>query len=221
MRAVRLWIKKEGRARYISHLDMNRCFTRAVRRARLNIWYTEGFNPHPYLNFLAPLSLGQESDGEPLDIRMEDETSNAEIGRRMNAVMPEGLQVVRVEDAVFKASDIAFARYTLRIPMDSAQQAQAFCAAAADLVAAGTLTAEKMGKQGRHKVLKTVSLGEKIRDFSVCVREQTVVIETTLTAGNDMLNPSLLLDALQKATQMPLHARIRRTAFFKADGTEF
>ena len=120
MRAVRLWIKKEGRAKYISHLDMNRCFTRAVRRAGLALWYTEGFNPHPYLNFLTPLSLGQESDGEPLDIRMEDDLSNAEITRRMNAVLPEGLRVVRTEDAVFKAADIACAAYTIRIPMDPA-----------------------------------------------------------------------------------------------------
>ncbi len=221
MRAVRLWIEKEGRARYISHLDMNRCFTRAVRRAKLNLWYTEGFNPHPYLNFLTPLSLGQESDGEPLDIRMEDDLPNAEITRRMNEVLPEGLRVVRTEDAVFKASDIAFAAYTIRVPMDAPQEAEAFRKAAADAVLRGSLTAEKLGKQGRHKVMKTVDISGKIHAFSVAVRAQTVVIETTLPAGSDMLNPSLLMDALQKETQTPLHPRIRRNAFYKADGSIF
>ena len=221
MRAVRLWIEKEGRARYISHLDMNRCFTRAVRRAKLAIWYTEGFNPHPYLNFLTPLSLGQESDGEPLDIRIEDDTSNAEICRRMNGVLPEGVRVVRAEDAVFKAADIAYASYIIRIPTDSAEEADAFRKAAADAVLRGGLTAEKLGKQGHRKVMKSVDVSGKIRAFSVSARENTVTIETTLTAGSDMLNPTLLIDALQKETQTPLHPRIRRRAFFKADGSAF
>ena len=221
MRAVRLWIEKEGRAKYISHLDMNRCFTRAVRRAKLNIWYTEGFNPHPYLNFLTPLSLGQESSGEPLDIRMEDDTPNEEICLRMNEVLPEGVRVVRAEDAVSKASDIAFAAYTIRVPFDSAEEAQTFCDTAEERVAKGGLTAEKMGKQGRHKVMKTVDVSGRIRAFSVAAQDDTAVIETTLPAGNDMLNPTLLIDALQKETGTHLHPRIRRTAFYKADGTIF
>ena len=70
MKNVRIWFTKELECKYISHLDLNRCMLRAVRRAQLPIWYTEGFNPHPYISFLLALTLGVESEGEPVDIRI-------------------------------------------------------------------------------------------------------------------------------------------------------
>ena len=217
MRAVRIWIKKEGRAKYVSHLDMNRCFTRAVRRAGLNLWYTEGFNPHPYLNFLTPLSLGQESDGEPLDIRMEDDTSDDEIRVRLNEALPEGVSVVRVRDAVRKAAEIAFASYTIRIELDAPETADAFCEKAHALLEGGELTAEKPGKQGHRKVMKQVRLCDKIRDVQVSADGACAVLEAVLHAGNDMLNPALLADALQKNLGTDGLVRIRRHAFFCPD----
>lgn len=221
MRAVRIWIKKEGRAKYISHLDMNRCFTRAVRRAGLNLWYTEGFNPHPYLNFLTPLSLGQESDGEPLDVRMEDETSDAEILARLNAALPEGISVARVQNAVRKASDIAYASYTIRIELDTADDAESFCKKARALLEGGELTAEKIGKQGRNKVMKQVRLSEKICSVQVSSDGVCAVLDAVLHAGNDMLNPVLLTDALQKAIGTDGLVRIRRHAFYCSDMQAF
>ena len=72
MREVRLRFSKTGQAKYISHLDVNRVFSRALSRARINLWYTEGFNPHPYMSFSLPLSLGVESLCENVDIRIVD-----------------------------------------------------------------------------------------------------------------------------------------------------
>ena len=54
---VRTVFEKKGRAKYISHLDLNRFMMRAFRRSGLPIWYTEGFNPHPYATFALALSL--------------------------------------------------------------------------------------------------------------------------------------------------------------------
>lgn len=218
MRAVRLWIKKEGRAKYISHLDMNRCFTRAVRRAKLDLWYTEGFNPHPYLYFLAPLSLGQESDGEPLDIRMLDDTPNEEIGRRMNAVLPEGIVVVRVEDAVTGVSDMAFASYTITFEAADGT-ADVFRDHAENAMRQGGLFAEKMGKQGRHKVVKQVDVCAKVKSYAFTVEGDAVRLDAVLQAGSDMLNPTLLAEALQSALGTAHFVRIRRRAFFRADGS--
>ena len=49
MREVRLRFSKTGRLKYISHLDINRAMSRALKRAGIPLWYTEGFNPHPYM----------------------------------------------------------------------------------------------------------------------------------------------------------------------------
>ena len=47
MRTLRVFFEKRGNIRYISHLDLMRTMTRAIRRSGIPLWYTEGFNPHP------------------------------------------------------------------------------------------------------------------------------------------------------------------------------
>ena len=49
MRDVRIRFAKTGKAKYISHLDLTRCFARAIFRAKIPLWFTEGFNPRPYM----------------------------------------------------------------------------------------------------------------------------------------------------------------------------
>ena len=100
MYEVRLMLRKQGRLKFVSHLDMFRLMQRAVRRAGIPLWYTEGFNPHPYISFLLALSLGVEGKKEPVDIRIVGEMEPDEIKRRLNEVLPEGL---RVEEAVQQA----------------------------------------------------------------------------------------------------------------------
>ena len=48
-------------ASYISLLDMQRVMQRVLKRSGLPVWHTLGFNPHIYMTFACPLSLGQES----------------------------------------------------------------------------------------------------------------------------------------------------------------
>ena len=79
MREVRLRFSKTGRLKYISHLDINRAMSRALKRAGIPLWYTEGFNPHPYMSFSLPLSLGVESLCESVDLRITGEITNKEI----------------------------------------------------------------------------------------------------------------------------------------------
>lgn len=38
------------------------------------VYYTQGFNPHIYLSFTCPLSLGQESLCESCEVKTEQET---------------------------------------------------------------------------------------------------------------------------------------------------
>ena len=57
MEPIRVFYRKTDTAKYISHLDINRCFQRAMKRAGIPLWFTEGFNPHAYLTFPLPLAL--------------------------------------------------------------------------------------------------------------------------------------------------------------------
>ena len=117
MKSVRILFSKTGRAKYVSHLDLVRAMTRAVRRADIPLWYTEGFNRHPYLTFASPLSLGYEGLRESMDIRMEEDFPFDELVSRLNAVLPEGLVALSAADVVAKAGDLAASEYRLTIPL--------------------------------------------------------------------------------------------------------
>ena len=90
---VRVWFSKTGTARYISHLDLNRCMSRAFHKAKLPLWYTEGFNPHVFLTFAAPLSLGFEGRHESMDIRLIEDMPYPELIEKLNAGLPHDIDL--------------------------------------------------------------------------------------------------------------------------------
>lgn len=194
MRLVRIWFSKQGRIKYVSHLDIMRCMTRAVRRADIPLWYTEGFNPHPYLNFLQPMPLGVEGLNEPLDIRIEGEISDKEIMDRLNAVLPVGIKVTMVTQPYMKSNDLAFAEYEIYFEKETDLVSKLD-----DAMKSGVLVCEKMGKVNGRKRVKEVNVSENIRKYSISENEEAVVMNVVLPGGNTKnVNPMNLLDALNK-----------------------
>lgn len=199
MRNVRVWFTKLGRVKYISHLDINRCMTRAVRRAGLPLWYTEGYNPHPYMTFSLPLPLGVESLCESMDIRIEDEAfTNDMVKEKLNAVMPDGLEIRRVNDSVLKAKEIAFADYFITLTVE--EPAGAVVEKLNAAVESCQLLAEKKVKSGHKKVVRTVNLYELIRDYRFEAEgEAQVQMEMILAAGPvKNANPLLMTETILK-----------------------
>ena len=73
--------------RYISHLDMQRLFQRALRRAKLPVGYSQGFHPHMLLSFASAMPLGLCSRGEYAEIQLEQQTVPAAAMAQMNEVL--------------------------------------------------------------------------------------------------------------------------------------
>lgn len=91
---VRVKFKKYGSLRFIGHLDVMRFFQKVMRRARIPIAFTAGYNPHMVMSFASPLGIGLTSEGEYFDMELAEPISSAEALRRMNAVTAEGIEVV-------------------------------------------------------------------------------------------------------------------------------
>ena len=223
MRCVRIRFSKTGRMIYISHLDINRLMTRAVRRAKLPMWYTEGFNPHPYIAFALPLSLGQSSECEYMDIRIEGDMTNAQVEESLRAVMPEDIGVVSVADPVFSPNEIVSAKYGVTLDFENSDEAENFYYSAMALLDGKELVAEKMGKKGRRKVLKQVNLIEQIFDKALTLDGSRVLLSLNLAAGNSVnLNPALLIETLEKNIQIPSKQQyIVREDLLTASGKSF
>lgn len=88
---------KQPRLRFISHLDMQRFFQRALNRTGLPIAYTQGFNPHPVLSFGSALALGWTSEYEIIDIKLAVPMGRKRTEEAMRQALPEDLPVIEVK----------------------------------------------------------------------------------------------------------------------------
>lgn len=93
---VRIKFAKYGAMKFIGHLDMMRFFQKAVRRADIDVKYSEGFSPHQIMSFAAPLGVGIESCGEYMDLEVLSVSSAEDIKDALNRVMVEGVKVLAV-----------------------------------------------------------------------------------------------------------------------------
>lgn len=220
MREVRLRFSKQGRLKYISHLDINRAMSRAFKRAEIPLWYTEGFNPHPYMSFSLPLSLGVESLCESVDIRIVGSITNNEIKNRMNSVLPEGLKVLDVYDDFYDNGEISYSDYVYKFQFDDNALALEKIKSILD---GDEILALKKGKQGRKKVFKETNIKSFIDKYNISIRDDTVVLNIRLLAGTDKnLNPSLLFDTIIRLIDMDYQWKsISRIALLKKDYSQF
>lgn len=212
MNSLRIWFKKVGRAKYISHLDLMRSMTKAIKRSGLKVWYTEGFNPHAYITFPLPLSLGIESESECVDIRVEDGVSAWEVKERLYNQMPEGLDIVSVEEPFCSAKEIRYGRYVVTLDFENRDDAERFASLSEKLVSEKSLVCEKKGKKGHKKIMKEVPLGEHIFNFSTAVSENVLTMNVDLSAGNPVnIAPNLLVGAIEKQSDiLPVYKRFEK-----------
>ena len=112
---IRIKFRKNGVMRFVGHLDIMRYFQKAMRRADIDIAYSEGFSPHQIMSFAAPLGVGITSDGEYLDIETAGAVSTKDAVRRLNGAMAEGMEVVEYaalrQDAKKAMTAVAAADY--------------------------------------------------------------------------------------------------------------
>ncbi len=219
MRCVRVWFKKMGMSRYVSHLDLMRAMTRSVRRAGVPLWYTEGYNPHPYLTFALPLSLGMESLYESMDMRIEGDSTNEDIFNLMKGAMPPGIEIVSVDDPVDDPKTIAYGEFDLLFDCEDTDKLTALIE---DMFSKDELIVQKLGKQGRKKVLKDINLLEHLKETKLTSTNNRVKLTVVFPAGSTTnINPSLLSDEIVKQSGEDIASFVVRKRLMKADMQNF
>lgn len=204
---TRVFYSKLDRAKYISALDLNNCVIRAIRRSRLPVWKTQGFNPHTYVAFMLPLSLGQEGEHEAMDFRLLEDIPPEEVIERLNASLPPDIRAREVAVPQYKYQDITAARYRV----EGAPERERF----AEFMASPEILTEKKTKKG----VITVDI-KPLVELWECDGADLFL---RLPAGSEFsVNPALLLGAFSAQTGTALaRPRIVRTNTYIADGTEF
>lgn len=114
---IRIKFRKQGAVKFVGHLDIMRYFQKVMRRADVDIRYSEGFSPHQIMSFAAPLGVGLTSNGEYVDIEVNSTESSEKMIKRINAVNVEGISVTsyrKLPDSAKNAmSLVAAADYTM------------------------------------------------------------------------------------------------------------
>ena len=193
--------------RFVSHLDMNRFMSRIVHKTRLPIWYTEGFNKHPYITFALPLSLGFESDYEVMDFRViDDELPLENIKKAFEDVFPPYLKIVDAFEPVMKTGDVAFADF--KIAFDSEDENVYNL-----LQKIFSLKEIKVSKKSKKGAISEIDIAPKIKNYSIN-KDKGICLLLTLPAGSkDNINPTMLLNYIEEQEHLPEYT-VCRTALY-------
>lgn len=97
MSHVMIRLRKGPEVKYLSHLDFIRAFEHALRRARIPVEYSAGFNPRPRMSFGSAVGVGVTSDDERITLELAAHMSAEDVKEVLNAAFPKGIEVLEAE----------------------------------------------------------------------------------------------------------------------------
>ncbi|MBR6206920.1 MAG: TIGR03936 family radical SAM-associated protein [Oscillospiraceae bacterium] len=214
--SVRVQFEKTGRARYISHLDLQHTIQRGFSRAGIAIRHSNGFNPHPQMSIALPLPLGCESVCEIMDFAPETVPDLDRLTEEMNEKLPEGIRFVKAYLPSRKVSEIRWIRtegiwrYDDAAPLEELRT----------LFLRDSLPVEKKTKRG----MAEIDLAAAVRDVCFTPSEQGVHMTALLSAQEPTVNPDLLVKAADRhldGQPVPEAVLFRRLELLDSEGNVF
>jgi radical SAM-linked protein len=204
---------KTGAAKFISHLDLQRAFSRAIRRSGLPVKLSEGFNPHYVVSFASALSLGMESECECVEVAMAQEVSAEEFLLKIARALPPGLvakRAVRLRENAPKLM-AALGEADYEMPVD-ASRTDDVTRSIDDILKRKEILAIKVsgGKE------KQIDIRPMIK--ALAAKDGKLVMRLS-AAQTGSLKPDMLLDEIEKQTGQ-LERRVKRTALYTLSGCE-
>lgn len=222
---IRVKYKKEDEMIFISHLDLQRLLQRAFRRAKINLSYSEGFNPHPKMSYGNALALGVESQGEYVDIEIEDDIEVKEFLERINEQLPDGIKFVKGQEIDPKtpslSSIIVYGEYIFNIDLEVPLSKEFVKSRVLNFVKSKEIIITKKNKKGK-KV--EVDIRPLIKNFDlVSLDDNRVTFVSTIATGSKAnLNINILIPQILDMLNLDMDPRevgvLRRDLYKVEDG---
>lgn len=200
---VKILIKftKNDRMKFLSHLEILRLMERAFRRADIPLRFSQGFNPHPKIEFAAPLSVGVSSDCEYMAIEI-DEKMNLDIFKEIvNDALPQGIKIVQLKYIDFKSkslmSVITNGAYIIKCNLDAVYAMDDMVKALNNLMSRDEILMSKTNKKGKTREVNIKELIDEANVLSLMANE--LIVKTTVKTGSQgNLKPEEILKQLKK-----------------------
>ena len=182
MSKIRFRYIKTGKAKYLSHLDLMATMQRAFLRAGLNLKYSEGFNPHPYMSVALPLSVGCESTCELIDVGAADDN----LPNLQKFLLPDGVEFLEAYKPIRKFSEIAWIKICIKMYYDN-RKADDMIEGIQQCFSEKSIVISKRTKRG----VKELDIAPHIRDVDISMSEteNANAAEFILTAKISAQNP--------------------------------
>src|SRR3989304_7911552 len=103
---IRFKFYKKDEFKYLSHLDISRIMIRAIRRAGLEIKYSQGYNPKPKIGFSPPTPLGVESMAEYADVLLDGDIDDGAFKKKLNLELKPQMQISEVKKITEKTGNL-------------------------------------------------------------------------------------------------------------------
>ena len=194
---LRVKFKKTGNLKYISHLDLVRTMNKIIVRAKLPLWYTEGFNPKPKMVFAAPLSTGVDSLSEFMDLRLTERIDPALAMEILNKNMTGEMQVTEAYYPTSHLTDLKWLSYSLTIHCNGADEALA--ERCNEALAADEIKVLKKTKSGEREV----DIKPMIKYCSAAYDSGAIRISAILSSDSQsFLNPEYIVKYLRESVRI-------------------
>ena len=219
MGKLRLIFTKEGRAVYISHLDLLRTFQRVFLRQGLVLRHSQGFHPHPIISFALPLSVGQSSDCEILDFEVNENMDGTGLPEELNRFMPEGVRATDCYIPTRPVRELAALRCRVELVYDSGVPE-----GAAEKIR-GLLLGESVviQKRTKRKAMADIDIRPMLHSLEVTEEPDILRLDAVVAAQNPGLNPALLAAAVEVHLPelAPDFVQVRRLELLDGEGKIF
>lgn len=222
---IRAKYKKEDDMIFISHLDLQRLLQRAFRRAEINLSYSQGFNPHPKMSYANALALGTESQGEYVDIEIEDEISAQEFLKRINEELPQGIEFIKaIEIEVGTkalAQEIVYGEYLFNIDLETPLSKELVKTRVFEFITSKSIMITKTNKKGK---TVEVDIRPMIKTFDLVVLDdERATFEAIISTGSiSNLNTNIFVPVLLGILDIKMDPKeveiIRRDLYKVVDG---
>ena len=184
---IRTKFNKEGDMIYISHLDLQQLLQRAFRRAEIELVHSQGFNPHPKISYGNALALGTESQGEYVDVEIEDDNITIEeYLTKMNEQLPDGIKFLKVIEITKQtpslASTIEYGEYIFTIELEKSLSKEFVKSKLLEFMSNEEILITKRNKKGR---MVESDIRPMIKHFDILdLGEDFITLEATIATGS-------------------------------------
>lgn len=221
----RLRYAKRGPLRFTSHRDVARAFERALRRAKVPMAYSQGFNPHPKISWIGAAPTGVASEAEYVEIQLVETLEPAELVGRLDEAMPPGLDVLEAvgvpvgSDGGSLADRMEASRWRIELPGVGADTLRA---AFAKLLEAEVVEVERLTKHGMRTIdARAAIVTGLVQDESPSATPDGPcgILEVVVRQLTPAVRPDDVLSALRvvAALEPPVPAKATRMAQGRLD----